>query len=299
MLPSKAGLVRSAFRLDSGGPKLLATGGIASSASQIRFSGLGKASGRVVDCGDGSKPCPDAKGAICLVQWEPRMLPGGLANPAASAPPAAPPAAAPVLLRGAGSSGGSAGRRLLRWLMGAAQPSQPPAGGAGGGGGSSAIPTPAPALVLPGTAPPPSQQQQQQQSQQQQAPLAPTRFTCELMEFCMQQGAVGALFAAPALTSGYYPDLGAAAGAPGAPEYVNWPFYANLRCTAFNCSCWGRLQARAAQQGMLPAAGLTLKQYGELAAAVKANRDVRGTVEAQVGACVGVRGRRLRAWHAC
>jgi hypothetical protein len=254
-VPSKAGLVRSAFQLDGSGgsgPKLQAAGGIAGSTSQIRFAATGKVSGRVVDCGDGSKPCPDAQGGICLVQWDPQM-----ASAAGSKPP--PGSGGSTSKNGSSSSsktgsgnsssgGSNMGRRLLRWLTGAQQ----------------SVPQPAKAAAA--AAPP-------------QMPPAPTKFTCELMEFCVNQGAKAALFAAPALTSGYYPDWGWSASSDGLPEFASWPFFANLKCSAFNCSCWNRLQGRA----ILPAAGLTLKQYGELQSALKGSKELKGTVEAQVG----------------
>jgi len=97
------------------------------------------------------------------------------------------------------------------------------------------------------------------------------------MEYCIQQGAKGALLAAPAPASGYYPEWGFSKGRFGEPEFADWPFFANLKCTAYNCDCWERLKG----EKILPAAGLTLKQYTELKAAVRANKGIKGTIESQ------------------
>lgn len=236
-LPSKAGMVKAAFRVDGSGPRFMTNAGIGGTNSQIRYSGLGQASGKVVDCGDGSKACPEAKGNICMVQWDPKMK------------------------NVEGKTAGSSMRgRLLRWIDSVAGPRQRPAE-RDSSNGASGIPPPV-------TAPPPPNQM----------PM-PTRFTCDLMEFCLQQGAKAALLAAPAPSSGYYPDWGWSKGASGEPEFAEWPFFANLKCTAYNCSCWDRLKGKS----ILPAAGLTLKQYKDLKAAVKANSELKGTVESQVG----------------
>lgn len=240
-LPSKAGVMKAAFRTDSG-PKLQTTAGIGGSNSQIRWSGAGKVSGEVVDCGDGSKPCPEASGNICLVQWDPKMTKGS--GDSGSADRSVKPG-----LRG----------RLLRWVSSISASKQGPAGTAG-------VPQPA---ALPSGGPGQSM---------------PTRFTCDLMEFCIKQGAKGALLAAPAPSSGYYPDWGWSKGRTGEPEFAEWPFFANLRCTAYNCSCWERLKS----QTTLPAAGLTLKQYNDLKSVLKDNKGVKGTIESQVGGWVGV-----------
>jgi hypothetical protein len=230
-LASKAGMVKAAFRVDSG-PRFMTSAGIGGTHSQIRWSGLGSTSGVVADCGDGTKPCPAAKGNICMVQWDPKM------KTAAATP--------------ARASGGSSMRgRLLRWVNSVTQ----------GPGGASGIPTPA---VAGG-------------SSLQQA--MPTRFTCDLMEYCIQQGAKGALLAAPAPSSGYYPEWGWTKTRSGEPEFAEWPFFANLKCTAYNCSCWERLKGSS----ILPAAGLTLKQYTDLKATLKSSKDVKGTIESQVG----------------
>lgn len=92
------------------------------------------------------------------------------------------------------------------------------------------------------------------------------------------QGAKGALLAAPAPSSGYYPDWGWFKTRSGDPEFAEWPFFANLKCTAYSCPCWERLKG----QSILPAAGLTLKQYTELRAAIKADGGIKGTIESQV-----------------
>lgn len=92
------------------------------------------------------------------------------------------------------------------------------------------------------------------------------------------QGAKGALLAAPAPSSGYYPDWGWSKTRSGDPEFAEWPFFANLKCTAYSCPCWERLKG----QSILPAAGLTLKQYTDLKAAIKADGDIKGTIESQV-----------------
>jgi hypothetical protein len=229
-LASKAGMVRAAFRVESAGPRIATSAGIGGTNSQIRWSGVGTATGKVVDCGDGSKPCPEAKDNICMVQWDPKM----------NKPPAA------SNMRG----------RLLRWINSVASTHQAP----GGNAASSGIPQPAaPLSIFP------------------QQPM-PTRFTCDLMEYCLQQGAKGALLAAPAPSSGYYPEWGWTKSKSGEPEFAEWPFFANLKCTAYNCSCWDRIKGKT----VLPAAGLTLKQYTDLKAAVKANADMKGTIESQV-----------------
>jgi hypothetical protein len=92
------------------------------------------------------------------------------------------------------------------------------------------------------------------------------------------QGAKGALLAAPAPSSGYYPDWGWSKTKSGDPEFAEWPFFANLKCTAYSCPCWERLKG----QSILPAAGLTLKQYTDLKAAIKGDGDLKGTIESQV-----------------
>lgn len=236
-LASKAGMNKAAFRVDSG-PRFQSTGGIGGTNSQIRWSGTGKVSGTVVDCGDGSKPCPEAKDNICLVQWDPKMKSTGADKPAART-----------------ASPGMRGR-LLKWINSVTGSQQKP----GDGSGASGIPTPA------------------STSQQPQPPQMPTRFTCDLMEYCIQQGAKGALLAAPAPSSGYYPEWGYSKTRTGEPEFTDWPFFANLKCTAYNCDCWERLK----DQKVPPAAGLTLKQYMELKSAVKANKGIKGTIESQV-----------------
>ena len=232
-LGSKSGSMKAAFRIDSG-PKFQTVAGIGGTNSQIRWSGAGKVSGEVVDCGDGSKPCPAAAGNICLVQWDPKMKGGDTQSS----------------MRG----------RLLRWVNNIKAPKQAPKETVGVAG----IPQPA------GLAPMGSQ------------PM-PTRFTCDLMEFCMKQGAKGALLAAPAPSSGYYPDWGWSKGRSGEPEFVEWPFFANLRCTAYNCSCWERLKG----QNVLPAAGLTLKQYTDLKGQLKNAKGIKGTIESQVRGAQG------------
>jgi hypothetical protein len=226
-LHTKAGMVKAAFRVDSGGLRFATNAGIGGTNSQIRWSGVGKVSGSVVDCGDGSKPCPEAKGNICMVQWDPKMKGG-----------------ADKSMRG----------RLLKWINGVSGGQQTP-------GSASGIPTPASTASV-----------------MQQQPM-PTRFTCDAMEFCLQQGAKGALLAAPAPSSGYYPEWGWSKLRSGEPEFTEWPFFANLKCTAYNCSCWERLRG----QSILPAAGLTLKQHTDLRAAVKADKGIKGTIESQVG----------------
>jgi hypothetical protein len=139
-LANKAGMVKAAFRVDSGGPKLMTTAGIGGTHSQIRWSGIGKVSGSVADCGDGSKPCPEAKGNICLVQWDPKMK-GGAADKS--------------------GSGGAANMRgrLLRWINSVTGTQQNPSG-----------------VPMPAMAAGPGSQQ----------PM-PTKFTCDLMEYCIQQ----------------------------------------------------------------------------------------------------------------
>lgn len=230
-LNAKSGMVKAAFRVDSGGPRFMTSAGIGGTHSQIRWSGIGKVSGQVVDCGDGSKPCPEARGNICMVQWDPKMKGGNSVGAASS-------------MRG----------RLLRWINSVSGAQQTP-------GGTAGIPTPVTTAAVG-----------------QQQPM-PTRFTCDLMEFCIQQGAKGALLAAPAPSSGYYPEWGWSKTRSGDPEFAEWPFFANLKCTAYSCPCWERLKG----QSILPAAGLTLKQYNELKAAVKSSKDVQGTLESQVG----------------
>lgn len=153
-LANKAGMVKAAFRVDSSGPKLMTTAGIGGTHSQIRWSGIGKVSGSVADCGDGSKPCPGAKGNICLVQWDPKMK-GGAENKANSG--------------GGGGGGANMRGRLLRWINSVTGTQQNPTG------------VPMPAAMAAG--PPGSQQQ----------PM-PTKFTCDLMEYCIQQ--VGRVFEA-------------------------------------------------------------------------------------------------------
>lgn len=74
--PPRAGLMAGGFMSDN--PKIYIPGGIASSENQVRFSGAGKFTGKVVDCGTGSTACPQAKNSICLVQYDPQLKPGDL-----------------------------------------------------------------------------------------------------------------------------------------------------------------------------------------------------------------------------
>lgn len=54
--------------------KIFIPAGIAGSNSQVLFAGTGVVEGAVVDCGDGTKPCPNAKGKIMLLQYDPKMI---------------------------------------------------------------------------------------------------------------------------------------------------------------------------------------------------------------------------------
>jgi hypothetical protein len=110
------------------------------------------------------------------------------------------------------------------------------------------------------------------------------------MEYCMRQGAKGMLIANPAIQSGFY-------GVPFAmlsseertsvtSRIQESPVYATFDCSNAKCPCWNRVKNTA----RLPAAGLSLKQYGEVRAAVAAamrdRRQFVGTVESKVGARV-------------
>ncbi|KAF6250501.1 peptidase S8/S53 domain-containing protein [Scenedesmus sp. NREL 46B-D3] len=221
-------------------------------SSQLGSSGVGKFTGKVADCGTGSAPCPEAKNSICMVQFDPQIK---QVNP--SQPPAASggPAAAGGAPRGRGAVGAQASRLL---------------------GGSQ---SPAP--------------QQQQQQQPMQGPARgglpkPTRFLCDSMEYCMLQGAKGMLIANPAIQSGFYGVpfalMDAEERAYVTSQIQESPVFATFDCSDAGCACWGRVK----DIPRLPAAGLSLKQYGEFKAAVAAAKKERrqfvGTVESKVGA---------------
>jgi hypothetical protein len=108
------------------------------------------------------------------------------------------------------------------------------------------------------------------------------------MEFCMRQGAKAMLVANPAISSGFY---GVPFGLLDAEErksvtsrIQDSPVFATFDCSSAKCPCWSRIKNTA----KLPAAGLSLKQYEEVRAAVTAAKKERrqfvGTVESKVGA---------------
>uniref|UniRef100_A0A383W226 Peptidase S8/S53 domain-containing protein n=1 Tax=Tetradesmus obliquus TaxID=3088 RepID=A0A383W226_TETOB len=134
----------------------------------------------------------------------------------------------------------------------------------------------------------PPQQQQQGRGVQRGVLPQPTKFLCDTMEFCMRQGAKAMLVANPPLQSGFYgvpfATLDAVTRADVTSRIQDSPVFATFDCSSAKCSCWGRIKNTA----RLPAAGLSLRQYEEVKAAVaaakKARRQFVGTVESKVGA---------------
>lgn len=90
-LDDRPGIMRGAFVLKE--PRISVDSGIGGGASQVQFSGVGRFSGRVADCGSGNAPCPQAKDAICMVQHDPKMRAAPApARGAAQPPPGRGPA---------------------------------------------------------------------------------------------------------------------------------------------------------------------------------------------------------------
>jgi hypothetical protein len=95
------------------------------------------------------------------------------------------------------------------------------------------------------------------------------------------------LIANPAIQSGFYnvpfAMLSSEERTSVTSRIQESPVFATFDCSTAKCPCWNRVRNTA----RLPAAGLSLKQYGEVRAAVAAaKRDRRqfvGTVESKVG----------------
>ncbi|WIA35759.1 hypothetical protein OEZ86_004155 [Tetradesmus obliquus] len=68
---SRAGFMAGGFVSDS--PRVFVSPGIASSENLVRWAGIGRVIAKVVDCGAGNAPCPQAKDSICLVQYDPQL----------------------------------------------------------------------------------------------------------------------------------------------------------------------------------------------------------------------------------
>eukprot|EP00882_Tetradesmus_deserticola_P010779 GHRQ01011383.1.p1 GENE.GHRQ01011383.1~~GHRQ01011383.1.p1 ORF type:complete len:651 (+),score=170.77 GHRQ01011383.1:503-2455(+) len=217
-------------------------------SSQLGSSGVGKFTGKVADCGTGSAPCPEAKNSICMVQFDPQIKQGN---------PSEPPS-----FRGGPATAGAA------------------ASGSGAAGGVSSTQT--------GSGPLAAQQQRTAQDSADADAPKPTRFLCDAMEFCMRQGAKAMLVANPAIRSGFYDVpldfMDAEERAFVTSEIVETPVFGTFDCSDAQCACWSRVRATA----RLPAAGLSLKQYDEVRAAVAAAKRARqqfvGTVESKVRA---------------
>ncbi|KAF8059403.1 fls [Scenedesmus sp. PABB004] len=238
----KDGAVHAAFAADR--PSTLRAPAPRARRSAVRHGGTGRVTGVVADCGTGAAPCPAARGGICLVQYDPGLVPRGRA---------AAPGGHGAREAGAAATHARAAARGDAFDAG----SSPPPTRAGGAGG---------------------------------AALAPTRFYCDAMDFCIAQGAAAMLLAPPAIASGYY-----GAHAPAASQ-ADAPLSATLDCSDAGCACWPRI----ARGPRLPAVGLTLREHAAIRAAAVAGADAGeplvGTVEAQ--AVPHVTGAIARVWAA-
>lgn len=211
----------AAFTSDS--PRINIAPGMANDGNQVRNSGIGKVTGRIVDCGSGTtKSCPEAKGHICLVQYDPALKQVELGS---------------TLSRSPSDNSSATGR-----MSGIPKPFS--------GGG-----------LIPGG-----------------LSSAPSRFYCNLMEYCMAQGAKAMLVAAPALSTEFYPTWLSS----NTEAVMDVPVLANINCTPYGCDCWARIKDKK----LLPTAGLDLRQFSEVKAAVdaakKSGKAFVGTVDSRV-----------------
>lgn len=73
--PERKGYTTAGFSSADGSVRI--AGGGAAEAGTIVWGGTGKVSGRIVDCGTGTGPCPEARGNLCMVQYDPAMRKSG------------------------------------------------------------------------------------------------------------------------------------------------------------------------------------------------------------------------------
>lgn len=94
----------------------------------------------------------------------------------------------------------------------------------------------------------------------------------------MAQGAKAMLVGAPALSTNFY----ATWLSPNSDEVMDMPLLADINCTQYGCDCWARIKDKT----LLPTAGLNLRQYNEVKAAVEAAKKSGnafvGTVDTRV-----------------
>lgn len=248
-------------------------------ASQLGESGIGKFTGKVVDCGTGSAPCPAAKDSICLIQYDPKMK--AVTNAGPSSNPSRPP-----------RNGAAAGGRGTAPAATAGSRGRLPVGRRASAGRNGVQSYDDQALYGSWTGAAqsisdgrPAMRQQGQVEGPASVIKQPSSFYCEFMEFCMKQGAKGMLLGPASLQSGYYgSDVAMAGDFSDAASYIKgMPILATFDCEEAGCSCWNRIKNTA----RLPAAALSLQQYADVKAAVaaanKAGKPFEGTVESQVG----------------